>query len=141
MALRLTRIRTRSSTGLAANFQNARPICSTLRRGTARGFAPFSVPLLLKGRTGKQGAPVPGPATSSDLDGPWGVAVDGKGDLFIADYNEVEEVTPGRYALGRRRHRQAGCPGARPRTRPSHLVQFVPNWRGGGRQRRPLHRR
>lgn len=44
--------------------------------------------------TGTAGAPTPGPATSSDLNSPYGVATDSSGDLFIADYGnaEVEEV-------------------------------------------------
>ena len=44
----------------------------------------------------QRGPPTPGPATSSELDGPAGVAVDAHGDLFIADTenNVVEEVTP-----------------------------------------------
>jgi hypothetical protein len=44
--------------------------------------------------TGDAGPPEPGPATSSDLDRPMSVAVDGKGDVFIADEgnNVVEEV-------------------------------------------------
>ena len=43
-----------------------------------------------------QGPPTPGPATSSKLDTPSGVAVDAQGDLFIADWDNdvVEEVTP-----------------------------------------------
>jgi len=45
---------------------------------------------------GQAGPPMPGPAISSDLDGPEGVAVNARGDLFIADTdnNLVEEVTP-----------------------------------------------
>jgi DNA-binding beta-propeller fold protein YncE len=40
--------------------------------------------------------PTPGPATSSNLDGDLGVAVDSSGDVFIADTRNdlVEEVTP-----------------------------------------------
>jgi sugar lactone lactonase YvrE len=47
--------------------------------------------------TGTQGTPTPGPATSSPLRGPVGVAVDRAGDVFIADDNasQVEKVTPG----------------------------------------------
>jgi hypothetical protein len=46
--------------------------------------------------TGSQGAPTPGPATSSDLNYPDAVAVDPSGDLFIADNNNavIEKVTP-----------------------------------------------
>ena len=47
--------------------------------------------------TGQEGPPTPGPATSSDLSIPCGVAVDPHtGDLYIADSNnmEVEQVTP-----------------------------------------------
>jgi hypothetical protein len=43
------------------------------------------------------GLPVAGPATSSGLRGPAGLAVDSAGDLYIADEinNTVEKVTPG----------------------------------------------
>jgi sugar lactone lactonase YvrE len=46
--------------------------------------------------TGTAGAPTPGPATSSQLNSPQGVAVDSGGDLYVADggNNEVEKVTP-----------------------------------------------
>ena len=46
--------------------------------------------------TGAYGTPTPGPATSSDLDGPEAVEVDGDGDLYIADAgnNVIEKVTP-----------------------------------------------
>jgi streptogramin lyase len=46
--------------------------------------------------TGHGGPPTPGPATKSDLNNPSGVALDSRGDLFIADSNNnvVEEVTP-----------------------------------------------
>jgi secreted PhoX family phosphatase len=48
------------------------------------------------GVVGKAGAPTPGPATSSHLDGPDGVAVDSSGNLFIADWLNlvVEKVSP-----------------------------------------------
>ena len=44
---------------------------------------------------GKEGPPTPGPANSSRLFGPRGVAVDAHGDLFIGDTinNDVEKVT------------------------------------------------
>ena len=46
--------------------------------------------------TGSFGLPKPGAATKSALAGPTGVALDVRGDLFIADHanNMVEEVTP-----------------------------------------------
>ncbi len=45
---------------------------------------------------GSKGLPIPGPATSSHLNDPDGVALDAHGDLFIADWGNhvVEEVTP-----------------------------------------------
>ena len=45
---------------------------------------------------GTTGPPVPGPATKSGLQGPTGVALDPRGDIFIADWgnNVVEEVSP-----------------------------------------------
>jgi sugar lactone lactonase YvrE len=45
--------------------------------------------------TGKAGAPTPGPATSSALDQPVGVAVDSSGEVYIGDAsnNVVEKVT------------------------------------------------
>jgi hypothetical protein len=44
---------------------------------------------------GEEGTPTPGPATSSELDAPAGVAVDAQGSLLIADSGNyvVEEVT------------------------------------------------
>jgi RHS repeat-associated protein len=49
---------------------------------------------IVAGAPGQTGRPTPGPATGSDLANPWGVAVDGAGDLFIADESNqvVEEV-------------------------------------------------
>jgi hypothetical protein len=47
--------------------------------------------------TGHLGRPKPGPATSSDLSNPTALAVDGAGDLYIADAGTnqvVEKVTP-----------------------------------------------
>ena len=49
------------------------------------------------GVPGQPGRPTPGPATSSDLSDPTGLAVDAVGDLYIADAGKnqvVEEVTP-----------------------------------------------
>ena len=50
---------------------------------------------IFAGVVGQSGAPTAGPATSSDLDGPSGVAVDSSGNVYIADYNNsvVEKVT------------------------------------------------
>ena len=47
--------------------------------------------------TGTAGAPTAGPATASNLNRPTGVAVDGAGNVYIADFNNnrVEKVTPG----------------------------------------------
>jgi sugar lactone lactonase YvrE len=46
--------------------------------------------------TGSTGAPTPGPATSSALGEPAGLALNSAGDLYIADYvnSEVEKITP-----------------------------------------------
>jgi DNA-binding beta-propeller fold protein YncE len=50
---------------------------------------------VLVGTAGQASVPSPGPASSSSLDGPLGVAVDNAGDVFIADTRNdvVEEVT------------------------------------------------
>jgi sugar lactone lactonase YvrE len=46
--------------------------------------------------TGKAGVPTPGPATSSALNYPGGVAVDSSGNVYIGDFGNdvVEKVTP-----------------------------------------------
>jgi hypothetical protein len=46
--------------------------------------------------TGAPGAPTPGSAAASELQGPWGDAVDSAGNVYIADHdnNVVEKVTP-----------------------------------------------
>ena len=47
--------------------------------------------------TGSPGPSTAGPATRSDLNYPYGLAIDASGDVFIADTfnNEVDEVSPG----------------------------------------------
>ncbi|MGH2874246.1 MAG: hypothetical protein ACRDL5_17525, partial [Solirubrobacteraceae bacterium] len=51
---------------------------------------------IIAGMQGQRGFPIPGPATSSDLYGPHAVAVDGSGNLYIADTDNdvIEKVTP-----------------------------------------------
>lgn len=46
--------------------------------------------------TGTAGSPTPGPATNSDLQAPWAIAVDSNGNLYIGDYGNqvVEKVAP-----------------------------------------------
>src|SRR6201995_1155046 len=46
--------------------------------------------------TGTGGAPTPGPATGSDLNTPYGAAVDAQGDVYIADLGNgrAGKVTP-----------------------------------------------
>jgi hypothetical protein len=62
------------------------------------------------------GAPTAGPATSSDLSGPTGVAVNGDGDAYIVDTGnyDVEEVTGSRPCRSSRRTPRrcqwSGCP-------------------------------
>jgi secreted PhoX family phosphatase len=57
---------------------------------------PAGILSVVAGVPGDQGPPAPGPATSSTLSDPTGVAVDAEGDLFIADTDNavVDEVTP-----------------------------------------------
>jgi hypothetical protein len=51
--------------------------------------------------TGTEGPPTAGPATNSDFGFPTGVAVDGAGNVYIADRgnNEIEKVTPATVAV------------------------------------------
>jgi len=57
---------------------------------------PAGILSIIAGVSGQAGAPTPGPATSSDLGDPTAVAVDGAGNLYIADSGDdvVEKVTP-----------------------------------------------
>ena len=73
---------------------------------------------------GKGGLPTPGPADSSELAGPEGVAVDAHGDLFIADFlnNVVEEVTPA--------WRLSVVAGGGARRPGAQALPPAPNWRG-----------
>ena len=59
--------------------------------------------------TGKVGTPTPGPATSSDLNGPGAVGFDSAGNAYIADSgnNVVEKVTPSGRPVDLRRHRKS----------------------------------
>jgi DNA-binding beta-propeller fold protein YncE len=68
---------------------------SFLALGTVRAQASTVGTLSVIGGTGTPGAPTPGPATSSELHEPFGVAVDDStGDAYIADTNndEIEEI-------------------------------------------------
>jgi sugar lactone lactonase YvrE len=58
-------------------------------------FTPSGTLSIIAG-DGSFAAPTDGPATSSALDAPFGVAVDGAGDVYVADTfnDDVEEVTP-----------------------------------------------
>ncbi len=51
---------------------------------------------IIAGNSGGSGPPTPGSATASSLGEPWGIAVDGAGDVYIADYSNqvIEKVTP-----------------------------------------------
>ena len=63
--------------------------------GTVVKVTPSGTLSIIAGMAGQGGAPTPGPATSSDLNGPFGVAVDPAGNVFIADSGNdvVEKVT------------------------------------------------
>jgi len=52
---------------------------------------------IVAGNGASSGAPIPGPATSSPIGDPGGVAVDAGGNLYISDYGPsvVDKVTPG----------------------------------------------
>jgi streptogramin lyase len=69
--------------------------------------------------TGKPGLPTPGPASKSALNAPSGLAVDSRGDLFIADSNNnmVEEVTPAGKLSVVAGDGHAGAPTAGPATK------------------------
>jgi len=59
-------------------------------------ITPAGILSVVAGIPGSAGVPTDGPALSSHLDAPYGVAVDAGGDLYIADTSneDVEEVTP-----------------------------------------------
>jgi sugar lactone lactonase YvrE len=64
---------------------------------TASAAAPAAgILAIIAGQESVCGAPVPGPATSSDFCGIGAVAVDGTGNLYVADPNNnaIEKVTP-----------------------------------------------
>ena len=86
-----------------------------------------------------------GPATSAELNDPQGVAVDGAGDLFIADTfnNAIREVTPAGIistvvnAASAIAHPAAA---ARATATPDRLKLSAPTGRDRPEHRRPLHR-
>ncbi len=63
--------------------------------GVVEKVTPSGVLSIVAG-TGRQGAPMPGPATASDLGRPVAIALGPTGNLYIADQlnREVEEITP-----------------------------------------------
>ena len=65
--------------------------------GLVEKVTPAGTLSVAAGLAGQSGAPTPGPATSSKLGVPSGVAVDSAGDSDISDWGEdvVEKVTPG----------------------------------------------
>jgi sugar lactone lactonase YvrE len=64
--------------------------------GTGTAFAAGGPTLTILAGTGVAGAPTPGPATSSAMDTPNGIAFDSSGDSFVvdSDNNLVERITP-----------------------------------------------
>jgi sugar lactone lactonase YvrE len=64
--------------------------------GVVEKVTPDGILSIFAGKPGQNGPPVPGPAASSTLNIPGGVAADSAGNLYIADQNNnaIEKVTP-----------------------------------------------
>jgi hypothetical protein len=79
---------------LAADWQGDIYFADT-GNSTVDEVTPSGTLLVVAGVMGTHGAPTPGPATSSDLSDPYGVAVDTNGNLYIDDTNNyrVERVS------------------------------------------------
>lgn len=82
--------------GLAVDGAGDLYIADSGENGVVEEVTPSGNLSVVAGDAGQFGAPVPGPATSSDLLGPIGVALDSAGDIYVADslHGVVEEVTP-----------------------------------------------
>ena len=110
-----------------------------LTGGTAWASAHRVSRLSVWAGNGTAGAPTPGLARQSRLDEPFGLAVDAKGDLFIADAlnHEVEKVTPaGKLTIfAGTGHNGATKPGQARRGRP-----LLPRWRRRGPVGDRVHR-
>ena len=82
-----------------------------------------------------------GPATSAQLRSPYGVAVDGQGNVYIADFpdHRVRKVSPGGTITT---FAGTGAGGFSGDGGPATSARSVrPVWRCGGRRRERLHRR
>jgi sugar lactone lactonase YvrE len=64
--------------------------------GAVEQVTPSGTLSIIAGTPGSYGRPIPGPATSSPMDGPTGVALDSVGNLYVADEgnNQIYKVTP-----------------------------------------------
>jgi sugar lactone lactonase YvrE len=92
-----------TESGTCRRLRARRAVATALVVGTAMfAWAPpasavAAIPTLaVFAGTGSAGAPTPGPATSSDLQSPFGVALDTDGNVYIADTTNqrIEKVTP-----------------------------------------------
>jgi streptogramin lyase len=71
-------------------------IIADSNNGVVEQVTPSGTLSIIAGTPGSYGPPIPGPATSSTMDAPTGVAIDSAGNLYIADEgrNQIYEVTP-----------------------------------------------